>query len=370
MLELRVIQAEQGDCLILQSGTAANPRHVLIDGGPDGIYAQHLQPELAQLGQAGGKLDLIVLSHVDNDHVIGLLDLFSDLEQQRVNGLPELVRIGGVWHNSFSRTIGAGTNIEPRLRTLLASAGAAAAVMSSTEAAVAGIGEGAALRRMALALALDLNDGFPNDLICVDDAPAPTKIGNLTLRVVGPTRANLDELKTQWLAWLANNEAAIGSRDPQVAANADRSVPNLSSIMLMAEANSKRLLLTGDGRSDHLLQGLGQVGLLDQSGNLHVEVLKVAHHGSDRNATKRFFGTVTADTYVFSANGKDGNPDLATLIWVVEAAQAGRRQIELVLTNDTPSLQKLRQEYPEAQYGYSTRVLPPGDDSITVTIAP
>jgi hypothetical protein len=42
---------------------------------------------------------------------------------------------------------------------------------------------------------------------------------------------------------------------PFIAAMADRSIPNLSSIMILAEADEgKKILFTGDGRGDHLLQ--------------------------------------------------------------------------------------------------------------------
>jgi hypothetical protein len=370
MFKLRVVQAEFGDCLILEFGTSQAPRYVLVDGGPEHAYERHLGPELRRIAQNGGGLDLVVLSHVDTDHTVGLLDFLAELEEQRANNAPATIAASTLWHNSFSRTIGSGTDIEPRLRSMLAAAGAAAQVMAATDAAVAGIGEGNSLRRMALALGFTLNEGFPDELICVDDASAPIPLANLTLHVVGPTRANLDELKREWQEWLDAHEAAVGSEDPTLAANADRSVPNLSSIMLLATADQKTLLLTGDGRSDHLLQGLGQAGFLGGDGRLHVDVLKVAHHGSDRNATKRFFRAVTADTYVLSANGKDGNPDLATLIWIVEAAKDQGRSIELVVTNETQSIAKLRAEYDGDEYGYRMTVLPPDADSIVVELAP
>jgi Metallo-beta-lactamase superfamily len=369
MFKLRVLQAEYGDCLILEYGTDDAPRFLLVDGGPEGTYAEHLGAELRRIAASGGALDLVVLSHVDNDHTIGLLDLLAELDEQRANGAPPTIAASALWHNSFSQTIGSGTDVEVRLRAMVAAAGAAADVMAATGAAVTGIPEGNSLRRTALRLGFDLNEGFPDELICVDDAPAPVTLENLTLHVVGPTRANLDELKREWLEWLDDHEDAVASGDPRVAANADRSVPNLSSIMLLAEADQKRLLLTGDGRSDHLLTGLGQAGFLGDDAELHVDVLKVAHHGSNRNATKRFFRTVTADTYVLSANGRDDNPDLATLIWIVEAAHAQGRAIELVLTNETPSLAKLREEYDPAEFGYRTTLLSPGDDSIVVELA-
>ena len=36
MFKVHAIQASFGDCLILEYGTAAAPKYVLIDGGPPG----------------------------------------------------------------------------------------------------------------------------------------------------------------------------------------------------------------------------------------------------------------------------------------------------------------------------------------------
>ena len=127
--------------------------------------------------------------------------------------------------------------------------------------------------------------------------------------------------------------------------------------MFLAEAHGKTILFTGDGRSDHLLDGLRDTNHLDDDGKLHVDILKVPHHGSDRNATRTFFKEVTADTYVISANGFPDNPDLATLIWIVEAAQQQQRTIRLFVTNETTDVTKLREEYPEADYGYTLEVM-------------
>ncbi|MDQ3379555.1 MAG: MBL fold metallo-hydrolase [Actinomycetota bacterium] len=367
MFVLRVVQAQFGDCLIIEFGSAGQARHLLVDGGPPGTYLGHLERELQRIAASGGKVDLAVLSHVDNDHVVGLVDLLTQLRDQRANNQPETITIDGLWHNSFALAIDPTGDLAPRLRAMVAAAGPQA--MGQTGIAVAGIGEGDRLRRDALTLGLPINTGFVNQLVCVDDAPAPVTLDNLTLRVVGPTRANFDELKEKWEEWLDAHEDVLATGDPLLAAMADRSVPNLSSIMLLAEADNKRLLLTGDGRGDHLLTGLETAGLLEQDGSIHVDVLKVPHHGSDRNATRKFFRTVTADTYVFSANGLHGNPDLATLIWIVEAAREQTRAVELVLTNRTPSSDKLLEEYPHAEYGYQLTTMPVGADAVVVGIA-
>jgi hypothetical protein len=176
----------------------------------------------------------------------------------------------------------------------------------------------------------------------------------------------LNNLEQEWIEWLDANEDAIMSDDPFVMANSDGSIPNLSSIMLLAEADGRTMLFTGDGRSDHLLDGLGAAGLLDAAGRMHVNVLKLPHHGSNRNITKTFFKKVTADTYVASANGRDDNPDLATLIWLVEAAKDQQRDVKIVVTNRTPSVKKLLEEYPLADFTYTVEVLATGKHSIVV----
>lgn len=367
MFRIRAIQAEEGDCFVLEYGSAAAPRYLLVDGGPAETFDRHLGHELAAIASGGQGLDFALLSHVDNDHVVGLLDLFARLRADDAGdptGASRLIRIGGLWHNSFARTIDLDGALAPRLRAVAANV---AAVRSA--AAAQGVAEGSALRLAARALRLPINEGFPGDLVCADDAPGPIVLGNLSLTVVGPTRANLDELRGKWEEWLAAHEAAVADGDPLVLANSDQSIPNLSSIMVLAEADGKRLLLTGDGRSDHLLQGLGQAGRLDAAGRCHVDLLKVPHHGSNRNATRTFFRKVTADTYLISANGKDDNPDAETLAWIVEEAAAAARAIRIVVTNATPSTAGLLDSHDPDEFGYTLTLLAPGEHALTLTLA-
>jgi beta-lactamase superfamily II metal-dependent hydrolase len=73
------------------------------------------------------------------------------------------------------------------------------------------------------------------------------------------------------------------------------------------------MLLTGDARGDKILEGLEKVKVLKPRGKMHVDILKVPHHGSSRNMDSIFFERITADHYVFSGNGEHGNPDRETL---------------------------------------------------------
>lgn len=362
MFRVHAVQAFFGDCLILEYGSAAAPKYVLIDGGPPDAFEKHLKPAFAGINGGIRKLELVMLSHVDNDHVVGLLDFFAE---KPIN--PVLPEVAEIWHNSFTASIDPTNVIAPRVAALLATANAAA--MTTAVEEVLGISEGARLGGFAATLNIPMNDIMNGKPITVDAAPDPVEdFGDLTLRVVGPTKRNLAELKKKWDAWKNKVEQGVMTNDVEVMANADKSVPNLSSIMVLAEANGRTALLTGDGRSDHLIEGLDQRGLLDEAGMLHVDLLKVAHHGSSRNHTKAFFSRITADKYVISADGTYDNPDYETLVWIVEAADEDGRQIEICVTNDTPSTIKLKSTHKTTKYKYKLTVMPQASHWMTTVV--
>lgn len=362
MFKFHVVQAEFGDCLLLEYGTDSS-RFTLIDGGPPNNFATNLEPVLKQLAKQKAPLDLTVLSHVDNDHICGLVDYFAQLQADPA-GLPKPKEL---WHNSFGKAIDPDNAIAPRMMAMMTASRTAAMPFATN--AVLGISEGNALRTKAVQLGVPLNKSFGDgSLITVDRAKQPVKLGNLTLQIVAPTQKNLDRLHKDWLAWIEKHEDEA-SGDIQVMANSDRSVPNLSSIAILAEAHGKTILLTGDGRSDHLLDGLEEAGKLDGDGHLHVDILKLAHHGSERDVTKDFFTKVTADTYVASANGRDGNPDLPTLQWIAEAAKESKRSYQLVVTNLTASVTQFKKKFPADKFSYDLQIMTKGDHSMVLPLA-
>jgi len=366
MFKVHALQAAFGDSLILEFGTASQKRFVLLDGGPDGVYAAVLRNRLAQIAAAGGRLERVILSHVDGDHIVGLLSLFSEL---RANQAPILV--DALWHNSFAKTIDDGpNNIAGRVQTMLSNVAGANMVMGSTADEINTIPQGNKLRQDALVLGMPFNDGINDDLVSLDTSPGALTWGNLTVTVVGPTKTNLDNLKAAWLDWLETHEGPLASGDPFLAAMADQSKPNLSSIMLhVKDDTGKTALFTGDGRGDHLLQGLGEANLLSSSGKLHVDLFKLPHHGSDRNVTKTFLKNVTADEYIASANGKDGNPDYSTLSWVIMAAKDQNRQITIHVTNATKSTDDIQADFDPQQFGYTLKVLPSNQPAMTLVLS-
>ena len=155
-MRLHLIDAAEGDSLLLESADT-QPRYALIDGGPTGNFARNVQPYLEQTLGSTGKLDVVMVSHVDADHIAGILDLFAELERAAVDGEQRL-HIADLWHNSFSATIdnSEGT-LQGNLQSLMTMAGRAQVASPFGAVALLGINQGAQLRRLALKLSKQVN---------------------------------------------------------------------------------------------------------------------------------------------------------------------------------------------------------------------
>jgi hypothetical protein len=98
---------------------------------------------------------------------------------------------------------------------------------------------------------------------------------------------------------------------------------------VLAEAEGKRILLTGDARGDRIIEGLELVGLLTPGGTMEVDILKMPHHGSARNMEASFLQRVRGKHYVFSGNGENGNPERGTLEMLRQGRPDGPYEIHL-----------------------------------------
>jgi beta-lactamase superfamily II metal-dependent hydrolase len=340
-LTLEALQANEGDCLLMHyERPGTRPVRVLIDGGPRGVYKRVLRPRLDQVrGDSRLDLRMVMVSHIDGDHISGVLDLLADLERRQDDGEEPFCRIRTLWHNSFERLHGGRRAAAQSAVVGAALGGVTPPGLNATAAAVvASVRQGAALRDAAERLNIPLNQGALDDLV---RAPA-TRLRRiavapgLTFTILGPRDEQLLMLDEEWQAAQERHP-----RNPraQAADYLNRTVPNLSSIVVLVEAargrsRPFRLLLTGDAGGDHILESL-EATKLGRGGRFHVDLLKVQHHGSNHSVTQDFFERVTADRYVISGNGRHDIPHRDTLEWL-STARRGERY-ELFMTNRSGS---------------------------------
>jgi hypothetical protein len=363
-MKLRVFQADKGDCLLLTGDDGTN---VLVDGGMKESFTRHAAPTLEALGKEGGELDVVYVSHIDRDHVYGLLQLMEDLVAWRIHDFqrdsgneeypePDCRRpppVKEVWHNAFRELV---RDNDGEIEEMLATT---AYVLEGSEDSeiretalvqrelASSVGDGIELSRRIGPdqLKVPLNKAFGGKLGLRRTGDRAIRRGSLRFTVLGPTVADLSALRAEWNAWLEKNKAELARIHARIRADADRlgttevdalrngieiqatelglrsevTAPNLASLMFLVEEGEKTVLLTGDGHQDDILKGLEAKGKLDGGGQLHVDVLKVQHHGSENNLDADFCKRVTADHYVFCANGEHANPDLRVLDLIFNA---------------------------------------------------
>ncbi len=389
-MKITIFQSGKGDCLLL-CGKGEKGR-ILVDGGMANAYSKFVAPHLGELAEKKLPLDLVYLSHIDEDHIAGVLQLMHDHVDWRVHDFqlqqgnhdhpapesPRPPKIKEIWHNSFHEMLEDNQGKIIDLTAASSSGGtldqaAAAAQISGLLAAsantlfgtgIAALQEAAAeqlgiassipqaiqLSRRVSAEQLDipLNKRFGKKLAFVREdvpPPKPIKIGPLRISVIGPFAKDLEVLRKDWNKWLDKNNEKLARIKEQARRDAERlgtsdirkllelqiaeakrlgnrsevTPPNLASLMLFVEEGMRTLLLTGDGHSEDIVKGLAFHKKLDSAGRLHVDVLKVQHHGSEHNIEKDFVQRVSADHYIFCGNGENENPDLKVLDLILDS---------------------------------------------------
>lgn len=370
MFKLEAMSAKHGDALLLHYGAANKKRLILIDAGPAGVYRAVVRPRLQALG-APLALRMVMVSHLDADHITGVLDLFKDLRKAADDGDPAPYDIATLWHNSFADGLaatGGATPAEVATGVSLAAIGegrkpAGVALGSDVLADLASVGQGAQLRRDAQAVGIAVNDPFAGLVMAPTSGSKKVAIGDgLSFTVVGPNAKRIADLKADWAKKTKNRKPSTAA----LAAYVDASVYNLSSIVVLAALGKKTMLLTGDARGDDILASLAAAKLL-KAGKLQVDLLKVPHHGSARNVEQDFFARVTADHYLFSADGKYSNPDVDTLEMLTAAR--GKDAYTLWFTNKVARCATfLAKDRKKAGRKYRVEYRDPGAPSVVVTL--
>ncbi len=355
-MKLTIFYADKGDSLLL---TSKDGRSILCDGGTPLGYRESIRPALEKALPTKGELDVVYVSHIDEDHIGGILGLFDDALDWRVyhhhqkNGdatfkapaVPEPPAIAHLWQNAFHELL---KDNKGAIRDLLAANALALRLVDAPWARFAGARSATIVNSIPQAIRLARRAG-PDQLGIAKNAPAKgklmtvetgrTKVGKLQITPIGPADEDLENLRDAWNEWLRDNRPALAKLRKAAKADEDQlrnafpaadaallgvalatigdrtkvTPPNLASLMLHVEEGGKTLLLTGDGHSDDVERGLEKTKLLKKKAGLHVDVLKVPHHGSEHNTRPAFPPRVTADHYVFCGNGFARNPDEAVV---------------------------------------------------------
>lgn len=365
-MNIEIFPSASGDCVLV---TSSDGKRILADAGLPDAYDKFIASALSRLSL----IDVAYVSHIDRDHIGGILRLLDhevewrafEVSQQRGGRMrqpkvPRPPKIGEIWHNAFLEDIERTEAIN-----LGAALGASAGVLSGLSAAGLGTAASMQVARDAQMLALSVGDAIEvNNRIAADqlDIPlnpafggklmtahqsAPIALGAMSINVLGPTNEELRALRKDWVKWLRKNadyaqelkakhrrdadrlgagatvmDFAMASRNIALAVEKDVTPPNLASLVLLVEENGRRILLTGDAGDESLLKYLDKAGLLDANGVIEVDVLKVPHHGAHNSFSKTFAHSVRAQHLIFCGDGEHDNPEPEVVQGYIDVVKA------------------------------------------------
>uniref|UniRef100_UPI000D30AB6E MBL fold metallo-hydrolase n=1 Tax=Metasolibacillus meyeri TaxID=1071052 RepID=UPI000D30AB6E len=95
--QVTMFEAGNGDSFLI-SCLGKNITNILVDFGYSNTYKKHVENHLINMAAKEEKLDLIIVTHIDQDHISGGIRFFEDNGNAQN---PKIIRVSEVWHNSY-----------------------------------------------------------------------------------------------------------------------------------------------------------------------------------------------------------------------------------------------------------------------------
>lgn len=316
-MRFKIIKAQNGDAIWISFADKEGiPRNILIDGGPGLTYQHKNKKSKAEYGELGNeienlkklnevnsdhKIDLLILTHVDDDHVGGLLKWFE--QDQDVAKM-----VGKIWFNS-GRLISEYFNQKEQADHDIA--------LSVRDGNNTSIKQGMTFETYAVS-----NSLWERKLIL--QGQVHTAFG-LTFTILSPSEDGLRLLLDKWEAENSSlNTSTSNDYSKSITEHIkddkfieDNAVHNGSSIAFILHCGTKNFLFLADAHPSVIVEGLLRLNV-DASRRLSAEFVKVSHHGSKFNTSKELLGLIDSRVFIISSNGQIHNlPDKQCLARII-----------------------------------------------------
>lgn len=288
MLKIHVLEAAHGDCLFLDFESTK----ILIDCGPykPFLIRRNVHNNLKQLLGPEQKIDLAIVTHNDDDHIGGFESLID-----------EGVKIETIVFNSLQDIPDIIKNSQKQIS----------------------YNQDNALKQRLLA------ERGIKTLSLIRDS-SPLTINDITLIAITPTAEALEcmlndaniqkereekkkrqkQISSSKTEEIKPEEALQKIQSGQDVFVKDPSITNKSSIGLVIQCGSFSGLFLGDAHAEDVIEGLNILGF----SNHQFDVVKISHHGSERNTNIELLSLLGKTDYILCANNeKHHHPNNITL---------------------------------------------------------
>lgn len=315
-MKIKILKAFNGDSIIISfKNEEGRNRNILIDGGSYGTYYDsstnlygELKEEIFSIKKKKEKIDLLVLTHIDNDHICGFLKWFEmDNEAHSF--------IQNIWFNSGKLI--AEYFKEPENPDL--SVGLKIFKDSHT-----GVNEAIDFEEYLNSKNIWDKKIVTQGMVLHDD--------DIKIQILSPCEAQLKTLLKEYREKTEDDAYTAGLRkDWSTDLNSfiqeenkvdfkftqDSSVKNGSSISFVLTIKGENFLFLADSHPKEIVNSLKKLGF-NKEKPLEVELFKVAHHGSKSNTNNELLEIIKTDNYIISTNSLGyGHPNKRTLARII-----------------------------------------------------
>jgi beta-lactamase superfamily II metal-dependent hydrolase len=372
----------EGDAFLISFGENQET-NIIIDMGLSDTYTSFIRNDLIELKKQGRKIDLLVITHVDQDHIQGAISFFEE------NGIEQnIIEVSEVWHNSFRHLQfeKEKTQITNEEQLSLEQIKLQNQYIKEDGESDANVEQGSTLAGLLYANKCNWNTSFTNKAVCIENNFS-TSLPDLNIKLLSPNQGKLKRLSKFWLKYLettsynfnisedkifddayelyvqhnkdievittdaSNSKQTFNIEKLSEAKGKDSSKTNGSSISFIINYKGKKLLFLGDAHNDNILNELN--ALKDSGYELNFEVVKVPHHGSKNNISKEFLELIKSKRYLISTSGaRHSHPDLEA---IAKIATAGHRK-QIITNYSHKKLNHFNDSKLEEKYNYKIQL--------------
>lgn len=350
IINVDILPASEGDCILITIGTK-DKVNILIDGGYKETYLEYLKPCLIKMNKKGEKLDLIIVTHVDADHIEGIIEL---LKENGNSKSPKIIQIDEIWHNSYKHLQflkGYNSKLDNREKSILNNKIDKGYIETKNDeddqyqSQNISAKDGSTLASLIYKGEYNWNTSFDKESVSTDNKKLINLKENVNIRLLGPSNNSLKKLSKYWLKELQKDKYDFKLTDDELFDDAfefhmlnqremehqeenneiskknimkdiktlsqqkttlDNSPANGSSITIIIENGDKKLLFLADSHPQTIHKAIQD--LVDQTDYKPIfDLIKVSHHGSNKNTSIELLELVDSPVYIFSTNGKKHN---------------------------------------------------------------
>lgn len=357
MISLEFLPARFGDCIWIEYGDDQTTHRILIDGGTGGTRHE-IRKKIDSLPEEERAFELVVVTHIDKDHIAGILGLLEDADELNFT-------VNDFWFNAFKHLPEEDDDDEEF-----------------------GAKQGERLTNAITKHNISWNDAFNGEAVVIDSEKLPQieLPGGMKLTLISPTSKHLENLRPKWIkevedAGMIPGGAPITDDDEdddegfgatvlpdvdtlaQAPFSEDRSPANGSSIAFLAEFEDTSILFCGDAFPSQVLEVLNVISPDDK---IDLDAVKISHHGSSGSTSPELLEKINCKNYIISTNGSTfKHPKADTISRIIKSTDENAHLIFNYKSsiNDVWDLIGLKQKHK-----YTTAYPKDGEEGIEILI--